>query len=117
MSLTVASEGAYYLLRFSMGGVEVTGVPHGHAEFQLLVDGTQINYTMHEFHTSDGWANRSVSLERLYYLSDGSHTIVVQWSVRSPDARPALPPWIAEARATLRGCSNNENRQLIAIEF
>ena len=116
MAISVASPpgGAWFLIRFNMNGVQATGVPQAHAEFRLLLDGNQIDYTMHDFN-SDGWNLRSVSLGRMQWVGPGTHTVMVQWSVRSPHARP--PIFTPEVRVTLTGCTTGDLRFLSAIEL
>lgn len=121
MSLTVVSPGAYFFIHFKMGGVQATGVSKGLAEFRLLVDGGQWDYTMNEYH-NNGWELRGVTLSRLEFLAEGSHTLQIQWSIRSPDAHPFIDnPWpipdSAEVRVTLTGCWYGDNRELIAIQL
>lgn len=116
MQMEVASTGGVFLLRFQMGGVQIQGVEHGHAEFQLVVNGTRQAYTLGEHDNPAGWTLRVVSLERLLTLAEGSHAIKVQWRVRSPDIRVAAGT-TAEVRATLHGSFYNDHRTLMAIEF
>jgi hypothetical protein len=106
LSLTVNSPGAHFLIQFSMGGVQATGVTNAHAEFQLLINDTRNAYTMHEYH-NNGYELREVSLQRMRYLSPGTYTVVVQWSVKSPQA----------GTVTMRGGWYNDTRSLIAIEL
>jgi hypothetical protein len=118
MSLTVAgpSIGAWFLIRFNMNGLEHGGVAHAHAEFRLLIDGGQHDYTLHQFH-GDGWQRRGVCLERMIWLGPGAHPVVVQWSVRSPEARPEGPLDPVPVVVTLAGCSSGDYRFLSAIEL
>jgi hypothetical protein len=114
MSLSVASPGAYFLIQFHMGGVQAAGssasITQTHAEFRLWVNNTtQYAYTMHEFHNS-GYELREVSLRRMVWLGQGTHTIVVQWSIRSPQAT-------ASNAVLLRGGWYNDTRTLSAIEL
>jgi hypothetical protein len=118
MSLSVVSPGigAWFHIRFNMNGVQTMGVTQSHAEFRLLIDNGQYDYTLHEFHQSDGWELRGVFLERMIFLAAGAHTVNVQWSVRSPQAKPAVGP-VPETRVTLFGCYYGDNRFLTAIEL
>jgi hypothetical protein len=116
MEMDLVSPGATFLLRFQIGGVQVQGVDHGQAEFRLLVDGAQQAYHLGEFHNNYGWELRVVSLERMLALAEGSHTVRVEWSVRSPDAKAATAT-APEVRATLTGGWYADTRTLIAIEL
>lgn len=113
MSLTVLSPGAYFFVRFEMGGVQATGtnaaINQAHAEFRLLLNNVSQAYTMNEFH-QNGWELRTVSLQRLLLLPAGTHTLVVQWSVRSTQATANNP-------VVLRGGWYNDTRSLTAIEL
>jgi hypothetical protein len=116
MSLSVPSPGAWFLIRFSMNGVEAKGVTQAVGEFRLLHNGGQIDYAMHQFH-SDGWDLRGVSLGRMVYLTPGTHSLVAQWSIRSPQARIGLLGGPPEVRVSLWGCSAGDFRNLSAIEL
>jgi hypothetical protein len=121
MSMTVTPAVAnYFLIRFYMNGVQMqisnSSAPQGHTEFRLLIDGGQADYTLHEFH-NNGWELRGVVLESLIWLNPGSHSVAVQWSVKSPNAGPAVPPFVPERRATLTGCWYGDARRLTAIEL
>jgi hypothetical protein len=120
MSLSVLSPaaggGAWFQIRFNMNGVQTQGVSASHAEFRLLIDNAQWDYTLQEFHNTDGWELRGVCLERLAWLATGQHTVNVQWSVRSPQAKPAAG-LVPETRVTLWGCYYNDLRFLNAIEL
>jgi hypothetical protein len=120
MNLSVQSPGAWFKLRFQTGGVQAQGVTQAHAEFRLLVGTTQHAYTLHEFH-GNGWELREVSLERLLFLAAGTHSITVQWSIRSPQARGPIPVPIGtpipEVRVTLSAGFYNDTRFLSAIEL
>ncbi|WP_164000346.1 hypothetical protein [Pyxidicoccus caerfyrddinensis] len=113
MNLSIlVPDGATFLVRFQMGGLQAYGgnIPHARGEFRLLLDGVVQAYTLHEYH-ANGWELREVSLERLLYLSSGStHTLVVQWATHSPEATPANP-------VSLQGCWFNDYRHLMAIEL
>jgi hypothetical protein len=111
MSFSLTSPGAYFLVRFQMGGVQASGgnIPHGRGEYRLLLNGTLQAYTLHEYH-ANGWELREVSLERILYLAPGNHSFFVQWATNSPEATPANP-------VTLRGCWYNDYRHLMAIEL
>ena len=121
MSMTVTPAIAnYFLVRFYINGVQLqisnTTAAQGHAEFRLLIDGGQQDYTLHEFH-NNGWELRGVMLETLVWLTPGSHSVAVQWSVKSPNAGPPIPPFIQERRVTLTGCWYGDMRRLTAIEL
>ncbi|HEX6909263.1 MAG TPA: hypothetical protein VF142_02660 [Longimicrobium sp.] len=122
MSVNAPTGGSWFIIRFTMNGVQTSGIPQGqgaHAEFRLLVDGGQQDYCMHEYH-NQGWELRGVTLERMVFLTAGSHTIQVQWSVKSPNARPQQvvgPVTIPEVRVNLTGCWYNDNRALTAFEL
>lgn len=111
MSLGLSSPGAYFFVRFQMGGVQAYGnnIPHARGEFRLMLDNVQQAYTLHEFH-NNGWELRQASLERILYLTPGNHTITVQWATHSPEATGANP-------VNLQGCWYNDIRHLIAIEL
>lgn len=118
LSLTVSSPGAYYLVRFQMGGVQATGVTQSHAEYRLLLDGGQQAYVLDEYH-ANGFELRPTSMERLLYLSAGNHSLVVQWSIKSPQAHPVIvtfPPQPAVV-VSLTGCWYGDTRTLMAIEL
>lgn len=106
----------WFLFRFNMPGVQVQGVTQAQAEFRLMVDNVQQAYALHEFHT-DSWALQGVSLERMLNLAQGSHTVSVQWSIRSPQARIGIPGGLPEVRATLWGSFNGDVRGLNIIEL
>jgi hypothetical protein len=111
MNFSVTSPGAYFLVRFQMGGVQAAGtnIPHARGEFRLLFDGGQIAYVLHEYH-SNGWELREVSLERMFYMAAGNHTVQVQWATHSPEATAANP-------VTLRGCWYSDTRSISVIEL
>ncbi len=118
MSVSAPTGGSWFIIRFTMNGVQTSGIASGqgsHAEFRLLVDGGQQDYTLHEFH-NQGWELRGVTLERMVFLSAGSHTIQAQWSVKAPSARPAIGI-LPEIRITLTGCWYGDNRALTAFEL
>ena len=124
LSIVAPTGGADYLIRFNMNGVQATisnAPPHGlraQAEFRLLIDGALRDYTVHEFH-GNGWELRGVCLERLMSLPAGSHTIIVEWSIKSPDARPVGTPAFLypERLVTLTGGWYNDARCLHVIEL
>lgn len=119
MSVNAPTGGSWFIIRFTMNGVQTSGIPQGqgaHAEFRLLVDGQQRDYCMHEYH-NQGWELRGVTLERMMFLAAGSHTIQVQWSVKAPSARAAVPPFLPEVRVNLTGCWYGDNRALTAFEL
>jgi hypothetical protein len=121
MNISLFSPGnASYMVRFEMAGVQGYEAARAHGEFRLLVDGGQQAYAMNEYH-NNGWELRSVSLQRLLTLGPGLHTLNVQWSIRSPDARPqqGFPPLIVipAVTARLRGCWFGDSRTLTAIEL
>jgi hypothetical protein len=121
MNVSLASPAApggytWYIVRFSMNGVATTGVTQAQAEFRILIDGGQWAYTLQEFHT-DGWNLRGVSLERYVPLVQGNHTVTVQWSVKSPQARAGVLGGAPEVRATVFGCHNSDFRSLSVFEY
>ncbi|HEX2091720.1 MAG TPA: hypothetical protein VHG28_04925, partial [Longimicrobiaceae bacterium] len=86
MTLTVnPTTPAKFLIRFQMGGVQITKVAGGQALFRLLVNKAECAFTQMEFR-SDGYELRPVALERILYLTERSNTITVQWSTTSPHA-------------------------------
>jgi hypothetical protein len=116
MNMTVTSPGAWFLILFKMTGVQVTGVSQNHCEFRLLLNGGQQDYSNHQF-PNEGWELRTVVLFRLLHLPAGSHTLTMEWSIRSPQARSAVGAQ-PEVRATLTGCwTPADNRELIAIQL
>ena len=108
--------GAWFDVRFSMNGVQAEGVTQAHAEFRLLVDGNQHDYTLNEYH-NNGWELRGIVLRRILFLTAGAHTVSAQWSIRSPAARAAIPPFIPEVRVRLTGCFYGDGRCLSAVEL
>jgi hypothetical protein len=118
LSLTVVSPagGAWFNLRFNMNGVQAEGVTQAHAEFRLLVDGGQWDFTVAEFH-QNGWELRGIRLERIGFMPAGAHTILVQWGVHSPQAHPQAGVFIPEVRVTLTGCYYGDTRFLSAVEL
>jgi hypothetical protein len=111
MDLMVSSpsNGTWFLIRFRMNGVQAKGTTPIQGEFQLLVNGVKRDYALEEWH-NNGSELRGVSLEWLTPLAVGTHQVVVQWSVRSPNAQVWLP-------VTLSGCFNGATRSLTAIEL
>jgi hypothetical protein len=70
---------ALFQIVVQINGVQATGGNIG-VQFQLVVDGSQWDYTRQEFH-NNGWELRGVMLSRIASLGAGSHTISVQWAV------------------------------------
>jgi hypothetical protein len=108
--------GAWFEVRFSMNGVQAEGLTQTQAEFRLLVDGTQQDYTLNEYH-NNGWELRGITLQRMLFLTAGAHSLIVQWSIKSPGARPAIPPFLPEVRVRLTGCFYGDGRCLSAVEL
>lgn len=119
LSVTAPTGGSWFIIRFTMNGVQATGVTQAHAEFRLLVDNGQQDFTLHEYH-NNGWELRGIILERMVFLGAGGHTIQAQWSIKSPQARPQQvvgPVTVPEVRVSLTGCWYGDNRALTAFEL
>lgn len=118
MSAAIVSPpgGAWFEVRFSMNGVQAEGLAQAQAEFRLLVDNAQQDYTLNEYH-NNGWELRGIALQRMLFLTAGAHTLAVQWSIKSALARPAIPPFLPEARVRLTGCFYGDGRCLSAVEL
>jgi hypothetical protein len=110
----------YFLITFNMNGVQAqisnSNAGQSHAEFRLLLNGGQMDYTLHEFH-NNGYELRGVTLSALIWLNPGSYNISVQWSIKSPNAGGPIPPFIPERRLTLTGCWYGDTRRLTVIEL
>jgi hypothetical protein len=65
------------------------------AEFRLLVDGGQVDFTRHEFHQS-GWELRGVCMSRLLPLNAGQHTVAIHW--RSAQGQNTSACWYGDTR-------------------
>jgi hypothetical protein len=103
MSMTIsAAVSAQFLVMVQINGVQTTGSANLRGYFRLLVDGSQWDSTIHEFH-NDGWELRGVKLSRLASLAAGAHTISVQWAVTSG--------------GTLTCCWYGDSRQIQVIEL
>ncbi|MBD2341674.1 hypothetical protein H6G64_32565 [Calothrix sp. FACHB-156] len=104
MSLTVTTTGSnYILILFKAGGVDSQQGDTKGASFQLLVDGVSKAITTVDSKTAT-WSSRDVFLQHLEILTEGEHTIKIQWRLSVAGGKFA--------------CSwNNSTRSLIAIEL
>lgn len=81
MSITISlPRAAYVLIMVQINGVQMQGGTTLRGGFRLLVDGSQVQQTYHEFNNS-GWELRGVNMSEIRSLAAGSHTIKVQWMV------------------------------------
>jgi hypothetical protein len=101
--------GGTFLLLFDMGGVEPHNVTKAIADFRILIDGSVQPVYITETFNAGEWIARTVSMVGLVTLAAGTHSVVVQWGVRSPSSPTTNP--------TLVGCWNNDHRSFIAIEL
>ncbi|MCP4545841.1 MAG: hypothetical protein GY835_05165 [bacterium] len=127
-----------FILRFHAGGVRgiapaaLFSSASMRAEFRLLVDDSQHAYCMNEVNQKFGDSGSGlpdISLEKFLRLGEGSHTVKVQWSVRSPQARDRLwwagtnifglsySRWLFERRCHLSISCNDNTRSLTVLEL
>lgn len=86
LTQTIYTTGHPVLISFKASDVQTYGIWRTHAEFRILLNGVEQASCRHDFYRSY-WLRRDVSLMRLLNIPAGTHTVKVQWSIRSPYAR------------------------------
>lgn len=101
MSLNITTTGNQVLVMFKTGGVQTTGASTLRGQWRMLVNGSEVAYTRHEFH-NNGWELRDVSMCALATIGAGTWEVKVQWAAEG---------------GTLSACWYADNRTLIAVEL
>ena len=78
MSANLTTEASPVLALFKTGGTQGMG-GNDRGRFELLFDGVQKAYTLHEFH-NNSWELRDVSLMAIEPVTAGAHNVKVRWN-------------------------------------